>query len=409
MTMSIKLMKRIDFWVGVPLCFFLTGIHYVSKSCGFYWKRENTVLSPRVLFVKLSEMGSIILALPLIRRVREDCKGTEIFFLSFEANRPLLEALNIVPPSNILTIREKSIGFFVMDTISAIKRLRTEKMDIVFDLEFFSRFTALLSRLTGAPKRVGFFAYSMEGLYRGNLLTHKVHYNLLLHVGRSFLSLWQASKGAAHSTPGLEKKIEDSELSLPRFIPSQDEHQRMWQRLKRLQSKIDGTSKLFLLNPGEGTIPLREWPLDNFATLIKRLLEDRDHYLIIVGAEDSRQKAELLCQLIKNEKCIDQTAQTTIPEFLTLCSIGTALIANDCGLAHLASLTPIKKFILFGPESPRSFSPLGDNTWTLYSELPCSPCLSPFNHRTSSCMDNRCLKAIHPDSVYKLIRENLSF
>ena len=53
------------------------------------------------------------------------------------------------------------------------------------------------------------------------------------------------------------------------------------------------------------------------------------------------------------------------------------------------------------------YGPLGENTWIIYSGLPCSPCLSVFNHRNSICKDNKCLKKIKPNEVYELIEPHL--
>jgi ADP-heptose:LPS heptosyltransferase len=85
--------------------------------------------------------------------------------------------------------------------------------------------------------------------------------------------------------------------------------------------------------------------------------------------------------------------------------VSEALISNDCGLAHLAALTPVKKFILFGPESPDVFGPLAGECYPVYSGRDCSPCLSVFSHRSCACEDNLCLKAIKPADVYGLIME----
>jgi len=79
--------------------------------------------------------------------------------------------------------------------------------------------------------------------------------------------------------------------------------------------------------------------------------------------------------------------------------MSAALIANDCGIAHLASLTAIKQFIFFGPETPKVFSPLSKDLHIFYDRLICSPCLSAFNHRTSFCQNNICLQKIGPDEV----------
>jgi ADP-heptose:LPS heptosyltransferase len=142
-----------------------------------FGKKEN-IIPRKILFIKLSEIGSIILLYPLLNRARKAYPEAEIFFLTFKKNKPLLQILD--PDCNILTIKEDSICSFILDTLRAIRKLRREKIDIAFDLELFSRFTAILNYLSGAAKKVGFYRYSMEGLYRGELLTHKVQYNCRL-------------------------------------------------------------------------------------------------------------------------------------------------------------------------------------------------------------------------------------
>lgn len=401
--MTIGLMRCLDYWLGIPLCFLFDGINYISRP--FILRKKENITSPKILFIKLSEIGSIILAYPLIRRVQEECPESEIFFLTFEKNKHLLEILDIVPCCNILTIKENSIYPLILDTLRAIKKVRKNKIDTVFDLEFFSRFTAILTYLSNASKKIGFYRYSMEGLYRGNFLTHRVQYNPFLHISKSYLSLWQAAKAKAKSTPELEKKIEDREISLPKFILSKEAEMQMWAKLR--EYGINEEARLLLVNPGEGNIPLREWALENFITLVRRLLEDRRNYIIIVGARTLSKKAQLLCRSINNERCVDLSNKTTISEVLILCKIAQVLITNDSGLAHLASLTPIKKFILFGPEYPQVYSPLGENTWIIYSDLPCSPCFLAFNHRNSTCKDNKCLKTIKPDDVFNLLKNYL--
>lgn len=401
--MSIKLMRCIDSWIGMPLCFLLTGINCILRLLAF--RKKEKIIPKKILFIKLSEIGSIILLYPLLNKALKECPEAEIFFLTFKKNKPLLQILDIVPYCNILTIKEESIHLFILDTLRAIRKLRKERIDIVFDLELFSRFTAILTYLSGATKKVGFYRYSMEGLYRGELLTHKVQYNCRLHVSKSYLSLWQAAKAKTKSTPDLEQKIEDKEVALPRFIPSDEAKRKVWAKLKGWG--IEQDAKLLLLNPGEGNIPLRDWPLENFITLTERLLEDSRNYIIIIGTLVAPKRVQLLSRSVSNKRCLDLTDKTTIPEVLSLCNIAKALIANDSGLAHLASLTPVKKFILFGPESPHIYSPLGDNTWIFYSDLSCSPCLSAFNHRKSACKNNKCLKMIEPDDVYEMIKKNL--
>lgn len=399
--MKTTLMRHVDFWVGIPVCFLLTFINYVSNVIGARRQRPQT---PRkVLYIKLSELGAVILAYSLIKQIDKEFAPQKQYFLTFEKNKDIFEFLDdTILPENIFTIRDNSIWAFIADTIRVIRRTRREKIDLVFDLEFFSRFTAILSHLSNAPKRVGFYPYAFEGLYRGNLLTHKIQLNPLLHVNKLYLSLAQVVEQESKNFPQLESPVDDSDINVPVFVSREEEHQKIKERLE--SHGISHNSKLIILNPGEGVLPLREWPLENFIALSKKFLRDQSNYIIIVGEKNSYKKDIQLCESIDDKRCVNWTGKTTVRELLELFNIADALIINDCGLAHLASLTKVKTFIIFGPESPQIFAPLGENHTIIYSGFPCSPCLSALNHRKSYCKDNNCLKAISVDEVYSLVR-----
>ena len=404
--MTIELMRRLDYCLGIPLCFVLMIIHSFSRLRLFVFREDKDRTPQKILFIKLSEMGGVILSYPLIKRIEEEYPQAKRFFLTFDKNKPVFKVKVLDVVHNILTIREDSICLFILDTLRVIKKLRKENIDVVFDLELFSRFTAMLTYLTKATKRIGFYQYSFEGLYRGNLLTHKVQYNSLIHISKAFLSLSQVIKAEKKISPELKKIISDNEIALPGFIPSEKDRERALNRLRSL-----GMSKgvrLFLINPGEGTIPLREWPLENFIALSKDILKDSRNYIIVVGNVDLSNKAKRFCETLDGNRCINLNGKTTLSELLTLFNIAEALISYDCGLAHIASLTSIKKFVIFGPDTPQVHSPLGVNTYIIYSNFPCSPCFSAFNHRKSACRNNKCLKAIKPDEVYEILKPVLS-
>ena len=90
----------------------------------------------------------------------------------------------------------------------------------------------------------------------------------------------------------------------------------------------------------------------------------------------------------------------SIRELLMLFHAADLLITNDGGPGHFASLTPIRTFAFFGPETARLYGPLGPRASTYESGIACSPCLSAYNHRQTFCDgDNQCLKRIAPDPV----------
>ena len=77
------------------------------------------------------------------------------------------------------------------------------------------------------------------------------------------------------------------------------------------------------------------------------------------------------------------------------------MVTNDSGPAHFASLLRLPTVILFGPETPRLYSPIGDTHKDMYSNFACSPCVSVYNGKKSPCRENRCLMAITPEAVFK--------
>ncbi len=339
---------------------------------------------------------------PLIYRVQNAYPGARIFFLTFRKNQEVFSALNLSPAIEVLTIREDSLGVFVLDLLRVIRRLRRERIDIALDLELFSRFTAILAYLSGAVKRVGFWRYCSEGLYRGDLLTHKVQYNPLLHISKSFISFWDAVKEEDKSSPEFNRKIEDEELVLPQYYPPEEIKKKMQEML--LSAGFSSGSRLVLMNPGEENIPLRVWPLNNFISLAENILLDKHNYLVLVGMQGSLSKANQIQCRLNDARCINLVNATKLEEVLALLTMAHAFISNDCGLAHLAALTRVKEFIIFGPESPQVYAPLSGNTRIFYSGIPCAPCFSAFNHRESACRDNKCLKFIKPEDVYSQLQ-----
>lgn len=403
-SMNINNVRKIDYWLGIPLCFLLSRLNHIQKAVSF--KKKETKLARKILFIKLPELGAIILAYPLINCIRKEFASAELFFVTFDKNGRIFNVLGkIIPENNILEIRQ-SPALFVLDILKAIRRLRREKIDIIFDLDFFSRFTAIFSYLIRAGKSVGFYRYCYEGLYRGNFLTHKIQYNPLTHIARNYLSLGQAIRHREKNAPQLEKQLDYNELIFPQYISDSKIREKVLIKLRNLGVDAEN-NRLFLINPGEGVLSLREWPVESFIRLSGLILIEKNHYIVIIGTRGAREKSNYILKNINNPRCISMVDQTELDELMELFVVSNALISNDCGLAHLAMLAPINKFIIFGPESPHVFGPVTENSHVIYSDWPCSPCLSVFNNRNSSCSNNQCLKSIKPEYVFNLISKGL--
>jgi ADP-heptose:LPS heptosyltransferase len=404
--MKIESVRKIDYWAGIPVCFLLSLLSWAGNR--LFPKKGPARPFKKFLLIELSEMGSAILAYPTLKAIQKDYPGAELYFMIFAKNRASVDILNLVPRENVLTIREKSLGSFLTDVFRTIVRMRRERIEVVFDLELFTRVTAILTYLSGAPVRVGFHKFRMEGLYRGNLHSHWIQYNFQQHISKSFLSFLDVLRYPAKNWPAMDAAIPDSLLETASYQASESGKTRIREKLRKRFPEFGESAQIIILNPSAGEIPIRAWPLENYLDLARRLLRDPHRILVLMGASADRETTGRLAKKLSDKRCVDLTGETTFEELMDLFCISEALITNDSGPAHFASLTPIKNFVFLGPETPYLYGPLGENTHVFYSHFPCSPCLTAFNHRHTSCRDNKCLQAISVEEVWEVITEKLS-
>ncbi len=402
--MRVDTMRWIDHWVGVPLTAVLMGLHRLWWAV-FRPARPSRIR--RIAFIELSEMGSTIIADPAMRRARVIFPGSELYFVIFEGNRGSLEILGTIEPERIITIRETNFVLLTLDTLAALWRLRRLRLDLVVDLELFSRFTSLLSLLSGAPLRTGFHRFHNEGLYRGDHLTHPVQYNPHQHMAKNFLALVLAATEDIDVTPHTKQLIDDAEIRVAAYR-NDAACARLRARLVEAFPILGSVAKWVILNPNASELLiLRKWPLDSFARLTERLLEDPDLAVLITGAPSEKPDAAKILAAARSERVIDLMGFTALSDLPALYCLSAAMLTNDSGPAHLAAPTGIQTWVLFGPETPALYGALNPNAAFFYKKLACSPCVSASNHRKSPCTDNQCMKQITVDEVFAEMRAYL--
>jgi ADP-heptose:LPS heptosyltransferase len=393
--MKVDTMRAIDRWVGIPLTFLLTLVLRPFAS------RPTLPATPkRILFVELSEMGSTILADPAMRKART-AFGAELYFVIFKSNAASLDLLGTVPRENVRTIRETSLWSLAIDTIGFLLWTRRTGIDAVIDLELFSRFTTLLTGLSGARWRVGFHRFHNEGLYRGELLTHRVAYNPHIHIAKNFVALVNALASARPEIPYSKTIISDDEITLPRLVAGGREAQAISARVAQAFPPFEPERhRLILFNPNASEmLPQRRWPAEHFATLARRILERwEDAVILITGAPEETAEAESLRARVGHARMVNFAGRSALADLPLLYSVSDLMISNDSGPAHFAAVTDMPTIILFGPETPALYGPLG-RARTITAGLACSPCVSAANHRRTACTDPICMAAIPPERV----------
>ena len=400
--MDVDVLRFLDRYIGTPLCLISTLVRWLVWPAG---GNKPLSLPRKVLIIKLSEMGSTVLAYPALVELKRRCPDVELFFLVFGSNAGIMEVLDLAPPSNIIKVDIESGGRFLSTGFGALRRLLCERFDTTIDMDFFSRFAALIGFLVCRGNRVGFHRYTNEGLNRGNLLTHRVMYSPHVHTSIAFMALMRTLFERADDEPHYRGRIDPNDLVLPTYTPLPADVKSLRSKLKEAGIESGETNTIILINPNSSDIfPLRKWPLEYFAQLCQRLLTEMPPcWLVVTGVASEREDARYILEQVRSPRCIDFAGKTSFRELLALYSIARLMVTNDSGPAHFASLLNLPTVVLFGPETPRLYSPLGDQHKDLYADFACSPCVSVYNGKKSPCRENRCLKTITVDEVAKEI------
>lgn len=403
--MQIDTMRHIDRWAGIPLTWLLTLLLRLRNAI----KGRKTPPPRHILLLELSEMGSTILADPAMRKLRDNLP-CQLYFAIFRKNRASLDLLATVPAGHIFTLREGNLFLLLADTLRFLFWTRRNRIDTVIDLELFSRFTALLSGSSGAASRVGFYNFHNEGLYRGEILTHKVWYNPHIHIAKNFLALANALLSPEPEVPFSKTVISDAELTLPVLTFSPQEQEAMRHLIRQHAPQYQPNHhRLVLINPNASELlPQRRWMPERYIALIGKILAaESDILVLITGAPGEREEAAAMCQTTGNSRCVNFAGATSLRQLPLLYSLAELMVTNDSGPGHFSSITAMPAFVLFGPETPALYGSLGNAT-PIYAGLACSPCVSAANHRKTPCADNVCLKAITVEQVFSLIEPLLA-
>ena len=324
-----------------------------------------------------------------------------VYFVVFEDNRFILDAMEIIPDGNVITIATNSLFGLATGALRAVLQVRKIGIDAVIDMEFLTRFSAILTFMTGAKSRVGFHTFFGDGPYRGDLMTHRLLYNPHLHTSQMFEAMVEALTRDPAVLPTFDF-TPSANQPLARFRPSLSEVAEINALLQHENPGI-GSAPLILLNPNASDLlPLRRWPPLRYVELARRLLERYPELFIgFTGAPAEAGPNNQLADEVGSDRVIRLAGKTTLRQVLVLYTRSEILVTNDSGPAHFASMTPIRVVTLFGPETPALFAARSPNATALWAGIACSPCVNAYNNRQSVCRNNLCMQAITVDDVFK--------
>ena len=409
--MNIHTQRLLDRWIGQALCAAVSGWARVVRPATPPAQAPEQV--KHLLVIMLSEMGSMVLAGPMFAQIHARYPNATVHVLQLKKNQQVSTLLRLVEPENMHALDDSSLPALLSSLLKVTRDLRCLPIDAVVDCELFSRISALMAYACGAPRLAGFTPHTQEGLYRGSFINCALPYNPYRHISQQFVALVDALEPPA-SMPRSKWSLlttlpADSGMTVD-FAAGEltDFRARLHADFAVLPQR-----QLVLVYASGGVLPERAWPAAHFTALVRGLCA-QGHVVGLIGLPEDTPLAKDIQRAVGNDAtaaqhCIDLTGYTrSIRELLMLFHQADLLVTNDGGPGHFASLTPIRTFMFFGPETSRLYGPRSPNATVFDLQLPCSPCLSAYNHRLTFCDgDNQCLKRIDPAQVLEMALQAL--
>ena len=375
---------------------------------------------PKLLVVKLADLGDALTATPALRALRYTWPLANIDVLTTSAGAAALGGLDSVDrlwvadkhqfdsPSGLLT---PSALTSLAPLLAQLRRERYHQLLLLHHL------TTPFGTLKYAALAAAIHARRTVGLDngRGRFLDTQVPDSGFgdLHEVDYALAVASAAGANRLEQPRLEIAIDevsqqraDELLACPR--PRRGPASPLPPRRERARER---EASWIAVHAGGGAYSLaRRWPAECFAEVGRRLATSTGAKLVLVGTDTDREPHQTLIRLLGDE-ALDLTGQTTVKETAAVLRRCRLLVANDSGAVHLAAAAGTPVVAIFGPSNDRAWGPYpAAEHRVVRASLPCSPCFYRVKGlgTPQGCPTRDCLKLVTPDMVLAAAQELLA-
>lgn len=222
---------------------------------------------------------------------------------------------------------------------------------------------ALLARLAGVPRRVG---YDTDG--RGLLLTDPIPETAASRVEHHVEYFLGVARGAGCDINGSRPRVVFPLDAASRGFADEFLSARGAARFAWLAAVAPGASK-----------PGRAWHADRFAALAAKLVREHNAGIVVLGGPSDREEAARILQAA-GASGIDAVGATTVRGMAALIERCRVFIGNDSGPMHVAAALDVPVLALFGPGTPAKTAPWmpPDRFVALSEHFHCAPCRQDF-------------------------------
>lgn len=335
---------------------------------------EEAKRSSRILVIKMSALGDVILASPSLRSIDKNLPFAHICVLVGIKSCHIIQRSPYV--DNVIVYDKDGKDKGIIGFLNLAKELWNGRFDMVIDLQN-NRQSHILSFLSGASIRYG---------YNNGKLSELLNYRLkdipLPPIEHQFRLLRFA---------GINPDSEQLEL----FITAEDER-----NIEKLLEDewVRKEQPLIGINLG-GSLhwKTKRWGLKKFASVCDVLAGTMHLRSIVIGSIDEIEEGNEFLRLT-NSHPIMAIGKTSVMELAALIKHCKAFISLDTATMHIAAAVGTPFVALFGPTDPQRHLPPNGRCIVIRKDLRCSPCYKRM------CRHMRCMEEIGTEEVVEAVR-----
>jgi lipopolysaccharide heptosyltransferase I len=309
-----------------------------------------------IALVKLSALGDVVHALPVAAAVKRTWPAAR---LTWVVERRLSDVLaGHAAVDEVVEVdtrgwrrarRPREVARAVGQMRAVRRRLRALDADVALDLQSLLK-SAVLTRATRAPRRIGFAARRSREPLSALFLTDRVTPSPdARHVVEQYLAMLEPL--------GVRGPAVDFGLAVDAAAETRVEEFFDAAGLKR-------QGRLVVINPGAGRADKR-WPVERFRALAARLAQEAEAAVLVVWGPGEQPAAAAIADAGAARAVL--APPTSITELIAILRRASVMVAADTGPLHLAAALRTPCVGLYGPTSATRNGPYGHGHHVLQS------------------------------------------
>jgi heptosyltransferase-2 len=343
----------------------------------------------KILVIRLSSLGDVVLTTPVLGALKDRFPHSEIYFLTKARYGDVLRADPKI--SSLIEFDEEGRHKGLYGFMRLVSELRAKDFDLLVDLHANLRSFLLRCLVKSRIK----LKYNSRRLLRFMMVHFKSKTKGVLHTVDSYLEVLRKID--------VEAQDRNPRIFLPQEEMSFSEH-------FLLERGVVKGDIIVGVHPG-AKWQTKRWEESKFNLVCKEVIKRFRCKVLLLGDIGEDKLVEKVKKGLPQGNVLEAMG-LPLGRTMSLIRRCDCLITNDSGPMHVASALQVPVVVIFGPTHPRlGFAPLGSENVVLCAHVECSPC-SLHGEKKCSKKSRFCMDLIEPDMVVEavegLLKENKS-